>query len=110
MPRSSLATGGLVGCISLAVGFSCWHRMYAISTDSTCYRQTETLKTTTPLVTKVILTWLSERYIYYRLLDQGGEEAVSEMSKPKGIGYGIGLAFALFVMQGLSTSPSSKEV
>lgn len=58
----------------------------------------DTLRTTTPLLNKVILTWLAESYVYYSLSDQ--EKASGVISKPKGIGYGIGLAFGLFAMQG----------
>ncbi|KAE9399630.1 multidrug resistance-associated ABC transporter [Gymnopus androsaceus JB14] len=47
----------------------------------------DTLKTTTPLVNKVILTWLED----------SAELGIT--SRPQGIGYGIGLAFALFIMQ-----------
>ena len=57
----------------------------------------ETLKTTTPLVTKVFLTWLTEAYIWHRL--SSAEQAESGLTKPRSIGYGIGLAFALFAMQ-----------
>ena len=57
----------------------------------------DTLKTTTPLVTKVLLTWLTEAYIWHRL--SPAEQAESGLTKPRGIGYGIGLAFALFAMQ-----------
>jgi ATP-binding cassette, subfamily C (CFTR/MRP), member 1 len=58
----------------------------------------DTLKTTTPLLNKVLLTWLVNSYIYYRLSDE--EKAAGNIAKPKGVGYGIGLAFGLFVMQG----------
>ncbi|KAI0071668.1 multidrug resistance-associated ABC transporter [Panus rudis PR-1116 ss-1] len=57
----------------------------------------DTLKTTTPLVSKVLLTWLTDSYIYYRASD--AERAAVGISKPQGIGYGIGVAFALFAMQ-----------
>ena len=57
---------------------------------------TDTLKTTTPLLNQVILTWLAESYVYFRLSDTER----TAVSKPRGIGYGIGLAFALFAMQG----------
>ena len=57
----------------------------------------DTLKTTTPLVTKVLLNWLSESYVYVRT----PEELRVNLPKPRGIGYGIGVAFALFVMQGM---------
>lgn len=57
----------------------------------------DTLKTTTPLVNKVILTWLTEAYIYHRLSDD--QKAAGVVKKPQGIGYGVGLAFALFAMQ-----------
>jgi hypothetical protein len=59
----------------------------------------DTLKTTTPLVNKVLLTWLTNSYVYYKF---GAAAAAEEgISKPQGIGYGIGLAFALFIMQGM---------
>ncbi|KAG6873111.1 hypothetical protein C0995_002774 [Termitomyces sp. Mi166 len=62
----------------------------------------DTLKTTTPLLNKVILTWLTNSYIYYRLSDE--QKASGIIEKPQGIGYGVGLAFALFVMQvGMTT-------
>jgi len=56
-----------------------------------------TLRTTTPLLNKVILTWLEKSYVYARL----PESRRQEMEAPQGIGYGIGLAVALFVMQGM---------
>lgn len=60
----------------------------------------DTLNTTTPLVSKLLLTWLTEAYVYHRLTDE--EIASGILGKPRGIGYGIGLAFAIFVMQGRS--------
>lgn len=56
------------------------------------------LQTTSPLVTKVFLAWLTDSYAYHaagptRTIDG----AIIE--EPKGIGYGIGLGFALFAMQ-----------
>ena len=61
----------------------------------------DTLKTTTPLLTKVLLTWLSDSYVYFRLTDAERTVAATQgLSKPQGLGYGIGLAFALFIMQG----------
>ncbi|RDB25946.1 Multidrug resistance-associated protein 1 [Hypsizygus marmoreus] len=57
----------------------------------------DVLRTTTPLLNKVILTWLAESYVYYRLSDE--EKASGIIKQPRGIGYGIGLAIALFVMQ-----------
>jgi hypothetical protein len=68
--------------------------------DFTRLSCTDTLQTTTPLVNKIILTWLTDTYIYYRLTDE--QKAAGDFKQPRGIGYGIGLAFALFVMQGLS--------
>ena len=62
------------------------------------YSVLDTLKTTTPLVTKVLLLWLEESYAYHRLTPE--ERAAVPFKQPKGIGYGIGVAFALFVMQG----------
>ncbi|EKM53211.1 uncharacterized protein PHACADRAFT_259405 [Phanerochaete carnosa HHB-10118-sp] len=57
----------------------------------------DTLKTTTPLLNKVLLTWLTNSYTYYKF---GAAAAAAEgITKPQGIGYGIGLGFALFVMQ-----------
>ncbi|KAH8103355.1 multidrug resistance-associated ABC transporter [Cristinia sonorae] len=60
-----------------------------------------TLKTTTPLVTKVLLTWLTESYIYYRTSDE--EHASLGLNKPRGVGFGIGIAFAIFAMQEMAT-------
>ena len=57
---------------------------------------TDTLRTTTPLLNQVILTWLADSYVYFRLSDTER----TAIPKPRGIGYGIGLAFALFAMQG----------
>ncbi|RDB26371.1 Oligomycin resistance ATP-dependent permease YOR1 [Hypsizygus marmoreus] len=61
----------------------------------------DTLKTTTPLLTKVLLTWLTNSYIYYRLSDE--QKAASGATQPQGIGYGIGLAIGLFAMQEVSS-------
>lgn len=58
----------------------------------------DTLKTTTPLLNKILLAWLTNSYAYYKF---GAAAAAAEgITKPQGIGYGIGLGFALFVMQG----------
>ncbi|KAF5360296.1 hypothetical protein D9758_009166 [Tetrapyrgos nigripes] len=57
----------------------------------------DTLKTTTPLVNKVLLTWLTESYIYSRLTDE--QRASGILSRPQGIGYGIGIGVAIFAMQ-----------
>ena len=52
----------------------------------------------TPLVNKVLLTWLTNTYVFYKA---GPELAAAQgLSKPQGIGYGIGIAFGLFAMQG----------
>ncbi|KAF9466008.1 multidrug resistance-associated ABC transporter [Collybia nuda] len=59
------------------------------------------LKTTTPLLNKVIFTWLTQSYVYFRLTDE--QKASGILEKPRGIGYGIGLAVALFVMQEVSS-------
>ncbi len=61
----------------------------------------DTLRTTTPLVTKVLLNWLTESYIYHRLPDE--VKATAAVSQPRGIGFGIGLAFALFAMQQMAS-------
>ncbi|KAI0087237.1 multidrug resistance-associated ABC transporter [Irpex rosettiformis] len=57
----------------------------------------DTLKTTTPLLNKRLLTWLTNSYVFYK----GGPAAASALGidKPQGIGYGIGIAFGLFAMQ-----------
>ncbi|KAH9476173.1 ABC-type transporter cicA [Psilocybe cubensis] len=64
----------------------------------------DTLKTTTPLVNKVLLTWLTESYVFSKLTQPERDAAVSAgFSPPKGVGYGIGLAFAIFIMQEASS-------
>ncbi|PCH38966.1 ATP-dependent bile acid permease [Wolfiporia cocos MD-104 SS10] len=60
-----------------------------------------TLNTTTPLLTKVLLNWLTVSYEYWKLSE--AERIEFGIAKPRGIGYGIGLAFALFVMQEASS-------
>ncbi|KAF8915697.1 multidrug resistance-associated ABC transporter [Mucidula mucida] len=57
----------------------------------------DTLKTTTPLVTKVLLTWLTDSYIWWRLSDE--QRASGVIPQPQGIGYGIGVGVGLFLMQ-----------
>jgi ATP-binding cassette, subfamily C (CFTR/MRP), member 1 len=57
----------------------------------------EILKTTTPLLNRVLLNWLVQSFAWFQLSD--GQRAQFGLEKPRGIGYGIGLAFALFVMQ-----------
>ncbi|THH01938.1 hypothetical protein EW145_g6827, partial [Phellinidium pouzarii] len=49
----------------------------------------DTLNTTTPLVTKLLLAWLTESFV----------SANSGGPTPRGLGYGFGLGVALFVMQ-----------
>ncbi|TBU42097.1 multidrug resistance-associated ABC transporter [Dichomitus squalens] len=61
----------------------------------------DTLNTTTPLVNQVLLTWLTNSYIYFRASEE--ERAALGLQKPQGIGYGIGLAFAVFAMQEVSS-------
>ncbi|KAF7760155.1 hypothetical protein Agabi119p4_10831 [Agaricus bisporus var. burnettii] len=61
----------------------------------------DTLKTTTPLLSKVLLTWLADSYIWVRATEQ--ERAALGLKQPHGIGYGVGLAFALFAMQEVSS-------
>ncbi|KAL0564979.1 hypothetical protein V5O48_017054, partial [Marasmius crinis-equi] len=65
----------------------------------------DTLNTTTPLVSKVLLTWLQQSYVYYR----SDEEARASIPRPRGIGYGIGLAFAIFAMQGANLQPAAEK-
>ncbi|KAH9919495.1 multidrug resistance-associated ABC transporter [Epithele typhae] len=59
----------------------------------------DTLNTCTPLVNQVLLTWLTQSFVYLR----ANEEERAVMSKPQGIGYGIGLAFGIFAMQEVSS-------
>ena len=54
----------------------------------------DTLQTTTPLISKALLTWLVESYFFHRFGPIPGQPT------PRGIGYGVGLAVALFGMQG----------
>ncbi|KAF8124850.1 hypothetical protein K438DRAFT_2034116 [Mycena galopus ATCC 62051] len=66
----------------------------------------DTLKTTTPLLTKVILTWLTNAYVVYHATPAQIAEAEAAgvpLPKVQGIGYGVGLACALFVMQEVSS-------
>ncbi|KAF9500249.1 multidrug resistance-associated ABC transporter [Pleurotus eryngii] len=65
------------------------------------YLGADTLRTTTPLVIKVLLNWLTESYIYHHLPDE--VKAAAAVSQPRGIGFGIGLAFALFAMQQMAS-------
>jgi len=47
-----------------------------------------------------LITWLTESFIFAQLSSVERDEAAAAGFKaPRGIGYGIGLAFALFVMQ-----------
>ncbi|TDL20293.1 multidrug resistance-associated ABC transporter [Rickenella mellea] len=61
----------------------------------------DTLKTTTPLVNKALLAWLTDAYIFHRLPPGTSPAAAAAqgVTPPRGIGYGIGLGVALFVMQ-----------
>ncbi|KAI0646268.1 multidrug resistance-associated ABC transporter [Trametes meyenii] len=61
----------------------------------------DTLNTTTPLVNQVLLTWLTTSYVYYRANEAEREQF--GLQQPRGIGYGIGLAFAIFAMQEVSS-------
>ncbi|KZO98301.1 multidrug resistance-associated ABC transporter [Calocera viscosa TUFC12733] len=54
----------------------------------------DTLNTTTPLVSKALITYLTEAYVYYQ------DPAAPP---PRSVGYGVGLAVALFVMQETSS-------
>ncbi|TFY55007.1 hypothetical protein EVJ58_g8525 [Rhodofomes roseus] len=58
-----------------------------------------TLQTTTPLVNQRLLNWLEERCYYWQV--PSADRTL--ISQPQGIGYGIGLAFAIFVMQEASS-------
>lgn len=52
------------------------------------------LDVTSPLVTRVLLNWVTESYIYARL----PEELRATVPAPPGVGYGVGVAFGLFAM------------
>ncbi|EJU01830.1 hypothetical protein DACRYDRAFT_52395 [Dacryopinax primogenitus] len=54
----------------------------------------DTLNTTTPLVSKALIAYLTEAYVFYR---------DPTAPAPRDVGYGIGLAIALFVMQEVSS-------
>jgi len=96
---SSLGSGSVVFSKYFLVRFS---RVFSfVRPDFSCL---DTLRTTTPLVTKVFLEWLVKSYVYYRLSDE--ERAAGVVPKPRGIGYGIGLAIALFTMQGTALRSS----
>ncbi|CCM00202.1 uncharacterized protein FIBRA_02230 [Fibroporia radiculosa] len=58
-----------------------------------------TLNTCTPLVSQVLLTWLTDSYTYHRTSIEQREGLIP----PQGIGYGIGLSFGLFLMQEISS-------
>ncbi|KAH8822118.1 multidrug resistance-associated ABC transporter [Flagelloscypha sp. PMI_526] len=60
----------------------------------------DTLISTTPLVNKVLLEWLSLSYLYF----QTGPEYAAQygIEKPRGIGFGIGIALAVFGMRQIS--------
>lgn len=68
---------------------------------SQCRRRgiVDTIKTTTPLLNKRLLNWLTSSYVFYK----AGPAAADALGidQPQGIGYGIGLAFGLFAMQGM---------
>ncbi|KAJ3738756.1 ABC transporter type 1, transmembrane domain-containing protein, partial [Lentinula detonsa] len=57
----------------------------------------QTLPTLTPLVTKALLTWLTDSYVFFHLSPAEKQESLS--SEPQGIGYGVGVAIGLFFMQ-----------
>ncbi|KAJ7284389.1 multidrug resistance-associated ABC transporter [Mycena rebaudengoi] len=61
----------------------------------------DTLKTTTPLLNKVLLAWLVESYVVHHATD--AQKASGLLPKPQGIGYGIGLTVGLFAMQQVSS-------
>ncbi|KAI0746725.1 multidrug resistance-associated ABC transporter [Daedaleopsis nitida] len=61
----------------------------------------DTLNTTTPLINQLLLSWLTSSYIYFRASEE--QRAALGLQEPQGIGYGIGLGFAVFVMQEMSS-------
>ncbi|KAJ4474310.1 multidrug resistance-associated ABC transporter [Lentinula aciculospora] len=73
--------------------WQCWYTGFLILIG-------QTLTTLTPLVTKVLLTWLTDSYVFSHLSPAQQSEAPSlGLTKPQGIGYGVGIAIGLFVMQ-----------
>ncbi|KZP34073.1 multidrug resistance-associated ABC transporter, partial [Athelia psychrophila] len=69
------------------------------------------LQTTSPLITKLLLSWLTDCYSYHQYAalspaeQAQADDADFDLTLPlqRGIGYGIGLAFALFAMQEVSS-------
>ncbi|KAJ8076752.1 hypothetical protein PM082_001175 [Marasmius tenuissimus] len=61
----------------------------------------DALKITTPLVNKILLNWLAESYLFYRTTEAERSALGISMTEPRGVGFGIGIAFAIFSMQGL---------
>ncbi|KAL5511261.1 hypothetical protein ACEPAH_4476 [Sanghuangporus vaninii] len=62
----------------------------------------DTLKTTSPLVSKLLLAWLTDAFLFAQ---SGGQT-----SQPRGIGYGIGLGIALFAMQEVASLMTNQYV
>ncbi|GJJ12857.1 hypothetical protein Clacol_007102 [Clathrus columnatus] len=62
----------------------------------------DTLQTTSPLISKALLTWLSDSFAFHNVsaAERASLVASGQITQPRGIGYGIGLAVALFAMQG----------
>ncbi|TFK49961.1 multidrug resistance-associated ABC transporter [Heliocybe sulcata] len=58
----------------------------------------DALNITTPFVTRALLTYLTEAHAAYHLTPE--EREAAGLTNVRGIGYGIGLAIAIFVMQG----------
>ena len=70
------------------------------------------LTMTSPLVTKRILSYLSEAYAWHRLTPAEQVAAAERgiLNPPRGIGYGIGLAFGLFAMQEVASLVGSYRI
>jgi hypothetical protein len=79
-----------------------WYAFHLLPVLSHPHFLLDTLKTTTPLVTKVLLQWLTESYYFHRMSELEREAAIQAglLTRPRGIGFGIGLAVAMFAMQG----------
>ncbi|TFK23809.1 ATP-dependent bile acid permease [Coprinopsis marcescibilis] len=72
----------------------------------------DVLKTTSPLLTRILLQWLGESYNFYRM-SEGEQDAALDsgsMTRPHGVLYGVGLAFALFATQQVASLLTNRSM